>query len=71
MIGTCTTEYDAKVPIAVNVELAAARINGVVVQPGKSFSFSSTILPRTSANGYVVAPIYISGTVGTGTGGGV
>ena len=71
VIGTCTTEYDATVPRAGNVELAAARINGVVVQPGKSFSFSSTILPRTSANGYVVAPIYISGTVGTGTGGGV
>ena len=71
VIGTCTTEYDATVPRAVNVELAAARINGVVVQPGKSFSFSSTILPRTSANGYVVAPIYIRRTVGTGTGGGV
>ena len=71
VIGTCTTEYDATVPRAVNVELAAARINGVVVQPGQSFSFSSTILPRTAANGYVVAPIYISGTVGTGIGGGV
>ena len=34
VIGTCTTEYDATVPRAVNVELAAARINGVVVQPG-------------------------------------
>lgn len=31
VIGTCTTEYDATVPRAVNVELAAARINGVVV----------------------------------------
>lgn len=71
VIGTCTTEYDATIPRAVNVELAAARINGVVVQPGQSFSFSSTILPRTAANGYVVAPIYISGTVGTGIGGGV
>lgn len=71
VIGTCTTEYDATVPRAVNVELAAARINGVVVQPGQSFSFSSSILPRTAANGYVVAPIYISGTVGTGIGGGV
>ena len=71
VIGTCTTEYDATVPRAVNVELAAARINGVVVQQGQSFSFSSTILPRTAANGYVVAPIYISGTVGTGIGGGV
>lgn len=71
VIGTCTTEYDATVPRANNVELAAARINGVVVQPGQAFSFSSTILPRTAANGYVVAPIYISGTVGTGIGGGV
>ena len=71
ILSSCTTQYDATVPRANNVELAAARINGVVVQPGKSFSFSSTILPRTAANGYVVAPIYISGTVGTGTGGGV
>jgi len=71
ILSSCTTQYDATVPRANNVELAAARINGVIVQPGKSFSFSSTILPRTAANGYVVAPIYISGTVGTGTGGGV
>ena len=69
--ATVTDAATTDTATAVNVELAAARINGVVVQPGKSFSFSSTILPRTSANGYVVAPIYISGTVGTGTGGGV
>lgn len=45
--------------------------SGTVVQPGGSFSFSNTILPRTSANGYVTAPIYVSGKKGTGTGGGV
>ena len=71
VIGSCTTEYETNVPRANNVELAAARINGTVVQPGGSFSFSKTILPRTTANGYQVAPIYISGTVGTGVGGGV
>lgn len=70
-IGTCTTYYEASVPRATNVQLAAQRINGVVVQPGGSFSFSKTVLPRTAANGYVTAPIYISGKVGTGTGGGI
>ena len=71
VIGTCTTSYVDNIPRATNVALAAQRINGTVVQPGGSFSFSNTILPRTSANGYVTAPIYVSGKKGTGTGGGV
>ena len=71
MIGTCTTSYVDNIPRATNVALAAQRINGTVVQPGGSFSFSNTILPRTSANGYVTAPIYVSGKKGTGAGGGV
>lgn len=70
-IGTCTTSYESNVPRATNVQLAAQRINGVVVQPGASFSFSNTILARTSENGYVTAPIFISGKKGMGTGGGV
>lgn len=71
VIGTCTTSYQDNIPRAVNVELAAQRVNGTVVQPGGSFSFSNTILARTSANGYVEAPIFISGKKGTGIGGGV
>lgn len=70
-IGSCTTSYVDNIPRAVNVELAAQQINGVVVQPGGQFSFSATILPRSAANGYVVAPIYISGQRGEGIGGGV
>ena len=71
VIGTYTTAYVAGIPRANNVELAASRINGVVVQPGQSFSFSATILPRSRANGYVVAPIFVSGKKSTGIGGGV
>lgn len=71
VIGTCTTNYVANNNRAVNVELAAQRINGVVVQPCAGFSFSQTILPRTAANGYRTAPIFIGGKKGTGTGGGV
>ena len=65
VIGTCTTSYVDNIPRATNVALAAQRINGTVVQPGGSFSFSNTILPRTSANGYVTAPIYVSGKKST------
>ncbi len=70
-IGTYTTYYKTNVPRATNVELAAQRINGKVVQPGGSFSFSQTVLPRTSANGYVVAPIFVNKKVSKGTGGGI
>lgn len=70
-IASYTTSYVDDVPRATNVELAAQRINGVVVQPGDNFSFSATILPRTAANGYVNAPIFVSGRTGMGIGGGV
>ncbi|MCI5874342.1 MAG: VanW family protein [Clostridiales bacterium] len=71
VIASYTTSYEDDVPRVTNVELAARRINGVVVQPGGNFSFSATILPRTAANGYVQAPIYVSGKTGVGTGGGI
>ena len=70
-LGTYTTYYETGVSRASNVELAASRINGVVVQPGSSFSFSNTILPRTRANGYVEGPIFVKGGTAIGIGGGV
>ncbi len=71
MVGSCTTVYNASVPRATNVELAASKINGTVVQPGKTFSYDKTVGPRTTANGFVEAPIYISGQHGVGIGGGI
>lgn len=71
MVGSCITVYNASVPRATNVELAASKINGTVVKPGKTFSYDKTVGPRTSANGFVEAPIYISGQHGVGIGGGI
>ena len=71
VLGSYTTVYDAKVPRANNVALAASRINGVVVKPGQSFSFSQTILPRTVENGYVSAPVIVNKRYTQGIGGGV
>lgn len=71
LIGTYATAYSPNIPRAVNVSLAASRINGVVVQPGESFSFTQTILPRTAANGYVEAPMIVNKKYVPGIGGGI
>ena len=70
-IGSYATAYNPNISRAVNVTLAASRINGVVIQPGESFSFSQTILPRTPANGYVTANVIVNKKYVPGTGGGI
>lgn len=71
VLGSYTTYYDTDEQRAVNVELAAARINNIVLQPGESFSFSSSVLPRTSANGYVPGPAFAGGVEVISVGGGI
>lgn len=71
MIGEYTTKYDAKIKRATNVSLASASINGTIVMPNEIFSYTKTVGPRTTARGYVEAPIYTNGQVGKGIGGGI
>lgn len=52
-----------------NIELAVSRLNGIVLQPGETFSFNAVCGPYTKDNGYVRAP-NISQS-GYGVGGGV
>ena len=66
-----TTTYDATEDRAVNVELSASRINGLVIQPGETFSYSNSVGTRTLANGYVVAPSFAGGRVVSSVGGGI
>lgn len=66
-----STLYDTKEDRAVNVELAAGRINGMVLAPGDTFSFSDSVGTRTLENGYVVAPSYAGGRVVSSVGGGI
>ncbi len=70
-IGSFSTKYNTEEERAVNVELASERINGMVIQPGNTFSFSNSILSRTLDNGYVVAPSIASGRLVTSVGGGI
>lgn len=71
LLGSYSTKYNSKIPRAINVNLAASRINGVIINKGASFSFSNTILPRTVQNGYVEAPVFVNKEISTGIGGGI
>ena len=71
LIATHTTYYDASEKRAKNVELAASRINGTILAPGKKFSFSTSVGTRTIANGYVNGPSFAGGKEVESIGGGI
>ena len=71
LIASYTTAYDPSESRAINIALSASKINGVVVKPGESFSFSNTVGPRTAANGFVIAPTFVNRQVVNGMGGGI
>jgi vancomycin resistance protein YoaR len=54
-----------------NLILAANKINGTVIMPGETFSYNKVVGARTIAAGYKEAPIYVSGEVVDGVGGGI
>ena len=54
-----------------NLILASKKINGTVLMPGETFSYNKVVGERTIAAGYKEAPIYVSGKVEDGIGGGI
>lgn len=70
--GSCTTSYTTSGKNrSNNIAVAASRLNNIVIMPGQTVSVSDTILPRTRANGYLEAGVYLNGVHTTGLGGGV
>lgn len=67
-----STNYAASnVNRTTNLRLAANKINGTVLMPGEIFSYNQVVGERTIAAGYKEAPIYVSGRVEDGLGGGI
>ena len=72
MIGTeAFPDQLSTVNRTTNLRLAANKINGTVVMPGEVFSYNKVVGARTIAAGYKEAPIYVSGRVEDGLGGGI
>jgi vancomycin resistance protein YoaR len=72
MIGYYITYFNsANKQRSGNISLAADAINNVVVFPGERFSFNRTVGKRTTAKGYLPAPIIVKGELTEGIGGGI
>ena len=54
-----------------NITLAAASINGIILNPGDEFSYNAALGQRTAASGYQAAGAYSGGRVVSEIGGGI
>lgn len=70
-LGTCTTTVTGSSNRKHNVTLAARACNGVVLNPGETFSYNATLGERTAANGYLPAGAYVGGKTVEEYGGGI
>lgn len=72
LLSTFSTNYSVRdKDRTTNLTLAANKINGTVLMPGETFSYNTVVGARTIAAGYKEAPIYLSGQVVDGLGGGI
>ena len=72
MLSTYSTRYSTSDrDRTTNLQLAASKINGTVLLPGETFSYNQVVGERTISAGYKEAPIYVSGEVVDGLGGGI
>ncbi|MCL2721495.1 MAG: VanW family protein [Treponema sp.] len=54
-----------------NMKKAAEKLNGIIIKPGKTFSFWHTIGNPSAKNGYAEGRIYLKGKIASGIGGGL
>lgn len=71
-LGSQTTGYkSSNANRATNVELAAKKINGYILNPGETFSYNTVVGKRTTEAGFKSASAYSGGQVVQSIGGGI
>ena len=58
VLGSCETKHSDNENRNTNLRLLCEALNGVVVQPGETFSYNETLGERTAEKGYKPAPAY-------------
>ena len=72
LLGSQTTYFPYSVPNRVsNIQLAASKIDGTILNPGEVFSYNETIGQRTLEAGFLMAGAYSNGEVVEELGGGI
>jgi vancomycin resistance protein YoaR len=54
-----------------NIGLSVAKIDGMVLAPGETFSYNDVVGPRDLAHGFKIAHVYSAGKIIDGVGGGI
>jgi hypothetical protein len=70
-LASATIGYTPGTAFGANIELAAARLDGAIVEPGRTLSFLGKIGEISQASGYRPAPAIVGGVVVESVGGGV
>lgn len=71
VLGSCETKHSDNKNRNTNLRLLCEALNGVVVQPGETFSYNDTLGERTAEKGYKPAPAYSGNRLTDAIGGGV
>ena len=71
VLGSCETKHGDNENRNTNLRLLCQAINGVVVEPGETFSYNETLGERTAEKGYKPAPAYSGTRLTDAIGGGV
>ncbi|MBR4549193.1 MAG: VanW family protein [Oscillospiraceae bacterium] len=72
LLGTQTTYFPNSIQNRIsNIQLAASKLDGIVLNPGDVFSYNETVGERTQEAGFLLAAAYSNGEVVEELGGGV
>lgn len=72
LLASFSTKYDASnKDRSTNLQLAAEKINDIVLSPNEQFSYNKIVGERSIAAGYKEAKVYSNGQVVDGIGGGI
>lgn len=72
VLGSQTTKYTGSTDNRINnINLAAAKLDGLILMPGEEFSYNNTLGQRTTEAGYLAAGAYNDGQVVQEVGGGI
>ena len=71
LVSSFTTRYTAGEPRVLNIQRAAALLDGTVLPPGETFSMNEALGERTVGRGFVPAPMISGGRVVDSVGGGI
>lgn len=71
VLATCKTPHSKNANRTTNLQLACKALDGLILNPGETFSYNDTLGERTSAKGYKLAPSYSGDELVDSIGGGI